>query len=179
MPVSFPEALRPSQRRMFALADPRQQFVLAITVLGITGVFLALAVGNSYAAYASLVNSAIAAAPVDLGSDLVAQTRNFLVVSSALAIGYTLAMIGASIAFVHHVAGPLVAVHRHIHALRMGRYTSRVRLRGAGGLHAELANQLNELAVTLENKPKPLPPSRRPLLQDGQPSSLGFRMLGI
>lgn len=154
MAAWFPEAFRPSQRRTFALADPRQQFLLATTVLGITVLFLALVAGNSYAAYASLASSAFSAAPVDLGNDLVAQTRNYVVVSSTLVLGYALALTAASVAFVHRVAGPLVAVHRHIHALKMGRYTSRVRLRGAGGLHADLATQLNELAVTLENRPK-------------------------
>jgi hypothetical protein len=154
MTVNFPAALLPSERRTFGLGDPRQQFVLAVIVLGITSLFLALAVGNSYAAYGSLLNSTVAIAPQDLGSDLVAQTRNYVVVSSALLIGYALAMIGASIAFVHRVSGPLVAVRRHVHALKMGRYSSRVTLRGIGGLHSELACQLNELAVVLEGLEK-------------------------
>ncbi len=152
MALSTPVVFRHSQRRSFGLADPRQQIRLVITVLGITCLFLVLAAGNSYAAYSSMLNSVLAMTPSDWADDLVAQTHSYVVVTLALAVGYFFAMVGASIAFVHRVVGPLVALRRHVDELRRGRYASRVKLRRAGGLHADLAEQLNELAAALESE---------------------------
>lgn len=81
---------------------------------------------------------------------MVGQTRHSLVVSIALGIGYAIAMIGVSVAFVNRMAGPMVALNRHARALKSGRFNSRVQLRGGGGVHAELAQHLNELAIALE-----------------------------
>jgi hypothetical protein len=72
------------------------------------------------------------------------------VVSGVLGIGYVLAMSAASVAFVKHLAGPMVVLNLHVRALKSGRYPSRVTLRGSGGVQAELAQHLNELAIALE-----------------------------
>ena len=61
------DVLRLSKRRTFGLADPPQQFRLAMTLLGITCLFLVLAVGNSYSAFAPLLSSALVAAPDCVG----------------------------------------------------------------------------------------------------------------
>jgi hypothetical protein len=91
MGVPVPQAFLPTQRHTFGLACPRQQIRLAITVLGITGVFLALAFGNGYAAYSSMLKSAAAMTPEIWQDDLITQTRPYIVVSSTLAFGYFLA----------------------------------------------------------------------------------------
>ena len=149
----IPNSLRPCQRRTFGATSPRQQIRLAVTVLGITGLFMALAAGNSYAAYSSMLNTAVSMTPESWVDDVIAQTRIYTVVSSTLAVGYFLAIIGASVAFVHRVVGPLVALRRHVHELERGRYRSRVNLRGGGGgVLAEFADQLNDLAATLEDR---------------------------
>ena len=152
MGVPIPQAFLPTQRRTFGRACPGQQIRLAITVLGITGVFLALAVGNGYAAYSAMLKSAAAMTPEIWQDDLIAQTRPYIVVSSTLAFGYFLAIVGVSIAFVHRVVSPMVALRRHVRELGLGRYGSRVRLRTGGGLLGELGDQLNELAASLENE---------------------------
>jgi signal transduction histidine kinase len=90
------------------------------------------------------------AGPSVVEDDLVKQTHDYVVASGVLGIGYVLAMFAASVAFVNHLAGLMVALNRHVRALKSGRYASRVTLRGSGGVHAELAQDLNELAVALE-----------------------------
>ena len=67
-------------------------------------------------------------------------------------MGYALAMIGASVALVNRLLGPMIALNRHVRPLTEGRYSSRVKLRGAGGVHAQLAQHLNELAIELEGR---------------------------
>ena len=85
-------------------------------------------------------------------ADLLEQTQHYLVVSSALLVGYALAMGGASVAFVHRLTGPTVALRRHVRALKSGDYSSRVVLRGGKNAHCELAELLNELAEVLERE---------------------------
>lgn len=138
------------QRRTFGLVDPGSQIRLALTMLAITGVFLVLGLLNSYSAFAPMLDRAVAAAPEVWGQDLLAQAGLYLVVTLALAFLYAAAMIGASIAFVHRVTGPVVALRRHARSLKMGRYASRITLRNGEKLYEELAQHLNELAETLQ-----------------------------
>lgn len=140
------------ERRSFRVQQPRQQFRLAFLVLGITVIFGGLAGWNSYSAYATILGSAVQAAPAVYGADLIEQTRHYTIVSSALAVGYALAVFGASVAFVHRIAGPTVALKRHARALVKGDYSSRVKLRGDATLHADLARHLNDLAAALQTE---------------------------
>lgn len=153
----WPMPTRFNQRRTFALANPDQQVRLALTVLGISLVFLLLAAVNSYSAYARLLTNVVSASPSVWQDDLVAQTQHYIVVSAALGLGFALAMIGASVAFVNRMVGPMIALNRHVRALKGGRYSSRVKLRGGGGVHAELAQHLNELAIELEDRANKTP----------------------
>lgn len=139
-----------SQRRSFRVHQPRQQLRLAFLVLGISAIFGTLAAWNSYSAYATLLGSAVQAAPAVYEADLIEQTRHYTVVSSALAVGYALALIGASVAFVHRLAGPTIALKRHAQALAEGDYSSRVTLRDGATLHADVARHLNDLAARLQ-----------------------------
>ncbi len=144
--------LKLGQRRAFALVEPRQQLRLALTMLAITTAFLLLALVNSYSAFAPILDRAVSAAPEVWGADLFGQAGLYMIVTLALAVLYTAAMVGASIAFVHRVAGPLTAVRRHARALKMGRYTSRIQLRSGDHLYEDLAQNLNELAEELQKE---------------------------
>ena len=140
------------QRRAFALGEPRRQVRLASTMLVITGIFLLLALFNGYSAFAAMLTRALDVAPEVWGDDLAAQAGLYLTVTAALAVLYAVAMIGASIAFVHQMAGPLTALQRHARSLRQGCYSSRIHLRGADPLYDDLAKQLNELAEALQER---------------------------
>ncbi|MDP6977149.1 MAG: hypothetical protein QF570_00930 [Myxococcota bacterium] len=146
------------QRRAFALVEPRQQARLALSMLAITAVFVVLAVANSYSAFAPILQRAVTAAPEVWAQDLMAQAGLYLVVTLSLAVLYAAAMVGASIAFVSQVMGPLTAIRRHARSLKMGRYSSRVQLRAGGHrLYGEIAEQFNELAEELERQGTPPP----------------------
>ncbi len=138
------------QRRAFALVEPRQQVRLAIIMLSITALFVALALANSYSAFAPMLRSAVMAAPEVWSQDLMAQAGLYLVVTVALVVLYAAAMVGASIAFVSQMAGPLIAIRRHARSLQMGRYSSRIHLRAGDSFYGEIADQLNALAEALE-----------------------------
>lgn len=140
------------QRRAFALVEPRRQIRLASTMLVITGIFLLFALVNGYSAFAPMLSRALDAAPEVWGNDLAAQAGLYMTVTAALAVLYAAAMIGASIAFVHQMAGPLTALRRHALALKQGCYTSRIHLRGGDPLYDDLAKQLNELAKALQER---------------------------
>ncbi len=139
-----------SGRRAFRLVEPRQQARLTTWMLGISAAFVALVLGNSYAAYGSLMDSLLASAPKVFGPDFVLQTRHYVVVSLVLVGGYGFAMMAACIAFVHRLSGPMVALERQVEALKRGDYRARVRLRNGSGSHARLAQKLNSLASDLE-----------------------------
>lgn len=143
-----------SERRAFRIAEPRQQARLTSWMLGISLLFLALVIGNSYAAYGSLIGSALATVPTILVPDILLQTQHYIVVSAVLAGSYAIAMVAASIAFVHRLTGPVVAFERHVDSLKRGDYSARVFLRDNDGSHARLARQLNDLAAALEHQQK-------------------------
>ncbi|MGH0036413.1 MAG: hypothetical protein ACQGVK_15405 [Myxococcota bacterium] len=141
-----------SQRRSWRLERPRPLIRLALGVLGTTVLFGALAVGNSYAAYAPLVGSMLSTAPVVFGPEIDEQTARYVIVSSALALGYTFSVLAICVSFVHRLTGPMVALERHASALKSGHYGSRVTLRGGERLHIALARHLNDLAGQLERE---------------------------
>ena len=139
-----------SARRTFRLIEPGQQLRLAAAILAVTLIFCGLAVGNSYAAYRTLVEVAFDHTPVRMGEDIAEQTRHYVRVTTTLVLGYALAVLALSVVFVRRLVGPLVALERHAHALRSGDYRSRVGLRAGSQVYAGLASQLNELAQRLE-----------------------------
>jgi HAMP domain-containing protein len=142
-------------RRLFSFADPRLQARLAIAILAVTSVFSLLAVGNSYAAYGTLLELAISEIPEMFSDDLMAQTRRYIRVTSTLAVAYAAAVGALSLIFVHRLTGPLVALERHARALETGDYSSRVALRAGASAYAGLAAKLNGLAARLEADQEP------------------------
>ena len=153
-----------AQRRTFRFGEPRQQARLALVTLATTVLFGLLAFGNSYAAYKDLIDVAVTTSPTPIGEDLREQTRQFMKVTSALAAGYALAVLAISMIFVQRIVGPLVAVERHVRALKAGNYSSRIELRGGASIFSDLALQLNDLAMKLhrEASESELRASRRP-----------------
>jgi hypothetical protein len=145
-------SFRSTPRRAFRLADPRLQVRLALGIFATTLVFGLLAVGNSYAAYKSLFDVALSTVPIPLGEVLLDQTRHFLTVTTILATGYALAVLGLSVIFVQRMIGPLVAIERHVRSLRSGDYSSRIGLRSGRSIFAVIAVQLNELAMRLDRE---------------------------
>ena len=77
------------------------------------------------------------------------QTTNFMEASIMLLIWYVLLMIVITTVYTHRIIGPIVAITRHIRALKDGLYSHRVTLRSRDELK-DLAGELNELAEILE-----------------------------
>lgn len=145
-------APQPYERRFVRFSAPGPQLRLALTVLGVTLVFAALFAANSYAAYGRMMNAILSVVDGAFREDLALQTTQYATVTVALLLGYALALVVICGAYVNRLAGPTVALERHVRALKTGEYRSRVRLRGGGSVHAALARQLNELADQLENE---------------------------
>lgn len=66
---------------------------------------------------------------------------------------YFIITVGVSIFFTHKLIGPTYAFRRHIREMTKGNYKTRVNLRKGDAFH-EVADDLNELAVRLENSSK-------------------------
>lgn len=141
----------PERRRTIRLVRPGVQLKLAAYLIAVSFCFAGLVAFNSWSAYGRLLEGTLSAAPAPFAKDIVEQTRPYVNVSLALLLGYVIAMLGVTIAYLHRVVGPIVALERHLRALQRGEYGSRVALRSSDHLYAELADQLNELAQRLES----------------------------
>jgi hypothetical protein len=153
--MSFVASIRqrlaePERRRTIRMVRPGVQLKLAVYLLAVSFGFAMLLGFNSWAAYGRLFHGTLATAPAPFARDIVEQTTPFLKSTLAMLVGYVIAMLGVTIAYLHRVVGPMVAIERHLRALQRGDYTSRVMLRSSDHLYAELAEQLNELASRLE-----------------------------
>jgi hypothetical protein len=140
----------PERRRTIRLIRPGVQLKLAIYLLAISFCFAGLVAFNSWSAYGRLFEGTLSTAPAPFQHDILEQTRPYLNISFALIAGYVIAVLGVTIAYLHRVIGPIVALERHLRALQRGEYGSRISLRSNDHLYAEMADQLNELASRLE-----------------------------
>lgn len=140
----------PERRRTIRMIRPGVQLKLALYLLGVSFVFALMLGFNSYAAYGKMLHGTLATAPAPFAQDIVEQTQPFLKTTSALLGGYVLTVLGVTIAYLHRVVGPIVAIERHLRALQRGEYAARVTVRSGDHLYAEVADQLNELASRLE-----------------------------
>lgn len=153
--MSFVASIRqhlsePERRRTIRMVRPGVQLKLAVYLLAVSFGFALLLGFNSWAAYGRLFHGTLATAPAPFANDIVEQTTPFLKSTLALLGGYVIAMLGVTIAYLHRVVGPMVAIERHLRALQRGDYASRVMLRSSDHLYADVADQLNELASRLE-----------------------------
>lgn len=138
------------QRRSIRFSVPGPQMRLASSVLGVALVFGVLFAANSYAAYARLFGATLSLAPKVLVAEIAEQTHHYLAVSAVLLVGLVFAVGAVSVATLHRLLGPLVAIERHVQALSAGHYTARLELRTSDAVFATVARQLNDLARELE-----------------------------
>jgi methyl-accepting chemotaxis protein len=138
------------QRRMANfLLQPSLQLRLPAYFLLITigfGMVLAVAVTG---AYRNLYETVAAEQPAYVEQILHAQTQDFILFSSMIAIGYLLTVLVVSVVHSHRMVGPSVALRRHVEALKNGDFSARVALRRKDAF-GDLAEDLNELAMLLE-----------------------------
>ena len=147
---AIPERLRRDERRSFRLLRPRVQLRLAAYVLVLSFGFAILFALNSWAAYSQIFDATMRLSIPGLVEEIAGQTRSYVGVSVVLLAGYTIAVVAMTIAFLHRVLGPTVALERHVKALEEGNYGSRLSLRDADVLYHELETRLNNLATRLE-----------------------------
>ena len=69
-----------------------------------------------------------------------------------IAVAYMAVMLTVSIAFLHRMMGPTIALRRQIRELRRGNYGSRVAMRSTEVTFSELGSEINDLAETLERR---------------------------
>ena len=150
MATILDQMAEPEQRRAFRLLHPGVQLRLAAYVLAVTAGFAALFAFNSWAAYGEIYGATLSSTEAPFEQEIGAQTRSYVGVSLVLLVGYSLTMLAVTIAYVHRLIGPTVAVERHVRALERGDFTSRVALRDDEVLYTELAYRLNGLATRLQ-----------------------------
>ena len=154
--MSFVASLRqrifePERRRSMRLVKPGVQLKLAAYLIVVTLFFAMLAALNSWSAYGRLYQATLANAAGPFRQDLLDQTYFYLNISSVLVVGYVVAVLAVTIAYVHRLIGPVVAFERHLRSLQRGDYTSRVAVRHSDRIYASMADQLNDLAERLES----------------------------
>jgi hypothetical protein len=148
---ALPESLASQgERRSFRLSRPRVQLRLALYVLAVSLGFAMLFAFNSWAAYGRIFDATLSISPRPIADELGAQTKNYVGVSLVLLVGYSLTVMAVTIAYMHRLLGPTVALERHVRALERGDYTSRMSVRENEMLYRDMAGRLNRLAIRLE-----------------------------
>ena len=146
-----------SRRKAFnTFRLPGFQLRLPIVIVILSVVFACLAAILEHSTYGSIVAME---APSNADSSYYAvlieeQVRSALLALGALVSLYSVSVVGLWVWHSRRVMGPEVAFRRQVEALKNGDYTARVELRD-GDAFAELASDLNELAVILESNEKP------------------------
>jgi methyl-accepting chemotaxis protein len=137
------------------LREPGLQLGVAAHILLITIVFALLSGAHAYLAYDELIGMVLADSkePAAMGALFRAQTRDFLIVSASLAVVYVSLSFAVAVVLTHRMVGPMVAIRRHIEALKQGDLSARVRLRKRDAFK-DVARDLNELAEALEEREK-------------------------
>jgi hypothetical protein len=149
---TLPERLgSQSERQSFRLLRPRVQLRLALYVVGVSLGFAMLFAFNSWAAYGRIFDATLSVSPAPIADEIGAQTKNYVGVSLVLLVGYSLTVMAVTIAYMHRLLGPTVALERHVRALERGDYTSRMSVRENEMLYRDMAGRLNRLAIRLED----------------------------
>lgn len=143
-----------SRRRTLRLLQPLVQLKLPLHLLLVTIAFTAAFAIHTYLAYDRIYEAVASYAPKAFEGLIQEQTRDFLIVSAAIATGYVLFLIIVCVAYLHRLVGPTTALRRHIEALKNGDYSARVGLRKSDTVFLALQHDLNELAGILERNEK-------------------------
>ena len=122
-----------------------------ILMLTLSFVCLTLLLGNLYLeqAYVTMIENTTQSEY--LQQVITDQIAAFKTVSLVLLFVYAVLVVVITSVYTHRLLGPLIPIARHLKALKEGFYSHRLRLRKKDPLH-ELADQLNELAETLEER---------------------------
>lgn len=139
-----------SRRRTLRLPQPGVQLKLPLQLLLVTVAFTVAFATHTYVAYERIYEVVASHAPKSFEGLIQEQTRDFLIVSAAIATGYVLFVLGICIAYLHQLIGPTTALRRHVEALKNGDYSARVGLRKSDTAFQALEQDLDELARTLE-----------------------------
>ena len=155
IPPFSEEAMKTRRRARNSLIEPRLQLGLPIVLVSVTAAFVIgqlyqsyLAFGRFYAAIEGTLNSQ---AHHRL---LLAQMNDYLTISAVIAVLYILVVTAIGIGYTHKMVGPMVAFRRQVQALIGGDYSARVKLRKRDAFQG-LSDDLNELAECLEGQEKP------------------------
>jgi hypothetical protein len=124
---------------------------LYILLLSVVFVSLSLQLANMYLDQAYAARLGNSADLQYLPHALISQMTSLSTLSLLLLFVYAVLVVVISSIYTHRLLGPMVPISRHLKALNEGFYAHRLQLREHDALH-ELADQLNELAETLEQR---------------------------
>ncbi len=153
--VVRPSVLALDERRKARnfLLQPSLQLRLPIQLLLLTAFFAVLVGVVLYFGFENLYEFVTMQGVIgeQLADAVKHQSHAITIVFISMLVAYVLLTIGLSVAYLHRLIGPTVAFKRHIDALKIGVYTSRLTLR-KNDAFLEIAIALNELAEILETK---------------------------
>jgi hypothetical protein len=147
-------------RRAFRVLQFGAQLRLPVYLLLITVAFMSLFAWHTHSAYAELYTMVMTNVPESFQDQILRQTQDFSVVGAAILGGFALTLLGFSIAYTHTLLGPTVPLRRQVQSMKDGNYRMRNKLRKTDAAHQGLADDLNELASTLQSAQKGAPSSQ-------------------
>ena len=140
------------KRRSVGLILPREQLKLPLFLLMTTLGFASLFALQSYLAFGRIYAMTLSIAPASFEELIGDQLGDFAIVTSVIAVAYMAVMLTVSVAFLHRLMGPTIALRRQVRDLRRGNYTARVEMRSSEVMFSDLSREINELARTLESR---------------------------
>ena len=140
------------KRRSVGLILPREQLRLPLYLAISTLAFAALFALQSYLAFGRIYTMTLSVAPTSFEELISEQLGDFAIVTFVIAVAYMAVMLTVSVAYLHRLIGPTIALRRQIRELRRGNYSSRVTMRSSEVTFSELSREINELAETLERR---------------------------
>ncbi len=144
----------PDARRVIRFPQPMTQLKLPAYLMIATLICGAVFAWQSQTAYERMYDLVISEVPETYVVMISEQTHDFAIVSAAIFTAYVLLVMGLCIGCSHQLIGPVVALRRHIQALKDGNYRARTKLRKSDTAFLEMANDLDELAKILGRAPQ-------------------------
>jgi signal transduction histidine kinase len=132
------------------LLQPVVQLKLPVHLLFVTIACTAAFAVHTYVAYDRIYEAFASHAPKSFVGLIEEQSRDYLIVSGAIAASYILLVLGICVAYVRQLIGPITALRRHVEALKNGDYSARVGLRKTDIAYLPLGQDLDDLARVLE-----------------------------
>ena len=142
----------PNMRRAFQIRYPGVQLRLPLQLLAIALVCGGVFVAQSLEAYRKLYEMLVSAVPPSFEAEIEAQATAYLIVTVVIALVYALAVMALCVIQLGRLTGPVVAVRRCLDSLIQGKYERRIAIRKGDEVFQEIAEKLNHLAETLEQR---------------------------